>query len=95
LRPQAALGNSSIVVVRGIYTIDDERVDVEIEPQRRVEALNRRHGTRLRPALGVVDVDPAGDHTLYIGEVEHFECRDGRPLLFHAGKYGRLPLDNS
>jgi flavin reductase (DIM6/NTAB) family NADH-FMN oxidoreductase RutF len=43
----------------------------------------------------VVDVHPAGDHTLYIGEVEHFEFSDRRPLLFHAGKYRRLSLDNS
>jgi flavin reductase (DIM6/NTAB) family NADH-FMN oxidoreductase RutF len=41
----------------------------------------------------VVDIHPAGDHTLYIGEVAHFEMRDGRPLLFHAGKYRRLPSD--
>ena len=40
----------------------------------------------------VVDVHPAGDHTLYIGQVEHFEVADGRPLLFHAGKYRRLPV---
>jgi flavin reductase (DIM6/NTAB) family NADH-FMN oxidoreductase RutF len=38
----------------------------------------------------VVDIHPAGDHTLYIGEVEHFEFRDDRPLLFHAGKYQQL-----
>ena len=38
----------------------------------------------------VTDTHPAGDHTLYIGEVEHFEHRDDRPLLFHGGKYGRL-----
>jgi flavin reductase (DIM6/NTAB) family NADH-FMN oxidoreductase RutF len=43
----------------------------------------------------VVDIHPAGDHTLYIGEVEHFEHRDDRPLLFHAGKYGRLPFDTT
>jgi flavin reductase (DIM6/NTAB) family NADH-FMN oxidoreductase RutF len=38
----------------------------------------------------VADIHPAGDHTLYIGEVEHFEFREDRPLLFHAGKYRRL-----
>jgi flavin reductase (DIM6/NTAB) family NADH-FMN oxidoreductase RutF len=40
----------------------------------------------------VADTHPAGDHTLYIGEVEHFEHREDRPLLFHAGKYHRLKL---
>jgi flavin reductase (DIM6/NTAB) family NADH-FMN oxidoreductase RutF len=39
----------------------------------------------------VTDMYPAGDHTLYIGEVEHFEFREDRPLLFHAGTYRRLP----
>ena len=41
----------------------------------------------------VVDIHPAGDHTLYIGEVEHFESSEDRPLLFHAGKYRRLPVE--
>lgn len=40
--------------------------------------------------VDVVDMHPAGDHTLYIGRVEHFEARDGSPLLFHAGKYERI-----
>jgi flavin reductase (DIM6/NTAB) family NADH-FMN oxidoreductase RutF len=38
----------------------------------------------------VVDAHPAGDHTLYIGRVEHFEASDGRPLLFHSGQYQQL-----
>lgn len=33
---------------------------------------------------------PAGDHTLYIGRVEHFEWNDDRPLLFYAGRYRHL-----
>jgi flavin reductase (DIM6/NTAB) family NADH-FMN oxidoreductase RutF len=39
----------------------------------------------------VIDVHPAGDHTLYIGQVEYFEARDDKPLLFYAGKYHQLP----
>jgi flavin reductase (DIM6/NTAB) family NADH-FMN oxidoreductase RutF len=38
----------------------------------------------------VLDAHPAGDHTLYIGRVEHFEARDDKPLLFYAGKYQQL-----
>jgi flavin reductase (DIM6/NTAB) family NADH-FMN oxidoreductase RutF len=38
----------------------------------------------------VIDVHPAGDHTLYIGRVEHFESRDDKPLVFYAGKYQQL-----
>ena len=41
----------------------------------------------------LIDVHPAGDHTLYIGKVEHFESRDGKPLLVYAGRYQQLRLD--
>jgi flavin reductase (DIM6/NTAB) family NADH-FMN oxidoreductase RutF len=40
--------------------------------------------------VDVIDIHPAGDHTLYIARVEHFEANDGKPLLFHAGRYGQL-----
>jgi flavin reductase (DIM6/NTAB) family NADH-FMN oxidoreductase RutF len=43
----------------------------------------------------VVDAHPAGDHTLYIGEVEHFEWREERPLLFYGGKYQQLRSDKA
>jgi flavin reductase (DIM6/NTAB) family NADH-FMN oxidoreductase RutF len=58
-----------------------------------------RHGIPLlEGAVGhfvvrVIDAHPAGDHTLYIGEVEHFESRDERPLLFYAGGYQHLRRD--
>jgi len=32
----------------------------------------------------------AGDHTIYIGQAEHLSAREGRPLLFFAGKYRGL-----
>lgn len=35
----------------------------------------------------------AGDHTIFIGEVEHLSCREGRPLLFYGGRYHALPGD--
>jgi flavin reductase (DIM6/NTAB) family NADH-FMN oxidoreductase RutF len=38
----------------------------------------------------VQDVHPAGDHTLYIGRVEHFESREEKPLLFYSGRYEQL-----
>jgi flavin reductase (DIM6/NTAB) family NADH-FMN oxidoreductase RutF len=38
----------------------------------------------------VVDVHPAGDHVLWIGEVQHLHHRDGEPLLFFAGRFGTL-----
>jgi flavin reductase (DIM6/NTAB) family NADH-FMN oxidoreductase RutF len=38
----------------------------------------------------VVDVHSAGDHVLWIGEVEHLSHRDGEPLLFYRGRFGTL-----
>jgi flavin reductase (DIM6/NTAB) family NADH-FMN oxidoreductase RutF len=36
----------------------------------------------------------AGDHTLFIGEVEHCERRNGIGLVFHHGRYGTTrPLE--
>jgi flavin reductase (DIM6/NTAB) family NADH-FMN oxidoreductase RutF len=41
----------------------------------------------------VVDARDAGDHTLYIGEVEYLSYLDGRPLLYYAGGYNQLKAD--
>jgi flavin reductase (DIM6/NTAB) family NADH-FMN oxidoreductase RutF len=38
----------------------------------------------------VVDVHAAGDHVLWIGEVEHLFHREGEPLLFYTGRFGTL-----
>lgn len=38
----------------------------------------------------VVDIVEAGDHTLFIGEVEHLAHREGKPLLYYAGRYAQL-----
>lgn len=38
----------------------------------------------------VVDMHPAGDHTLFIGEVETLSHQPGQPLIFHAGAYAQL-----
>jgi flavin reductase (DIM6/NTAB) family NADH-FMN oxidoreductase RutF len=32
----------------------------------------------------------AGDHTLYLGHVEHLASRRGDPLLFHLGVFGQM-----
>jgi len=37
--------------------------------------------------VDVIDIHPAGDHTLYIARVEHFEGGEGDPLLFYGGRY--------
>jgi flavin reductase (DIM6/NTAB) family NADH-FMN oxidoreductase RutF len=38
----------------------------------------------------VVAAKPAGDHTLFLGEVEHLAFSEGRPLLYFTGKYHNL-----
>jgi flavin reductase (DIM6/NTAB) family NADH-FMN oxidoreductase RutF len=41
----------------------------------------------------VVQVHPAGDHTVYVGHVEYIAWRDDRPLLFYAGQYRQLQVE--
>jgi flavin reductase (DIM6/NTAB) family NADH-FMN oxidoreductase RutF len=38
----------------------------------------------------LVDLHPAGDHTIFIGLVTHAEHADGTPLLYHGGQYRAL-----
>jgi flavin reductase (DIM6/NTAB) family NADH-FMN oxidoreductase RutF len=38
----------------------------------------------------VVDVHQAGDHTLFLGEVEYLHVGHGSPLVFYAGSYGQM-----
>ena len=61
-----------------------------------LELIRRPTGTTLIPeALAQLDcrlVAPhaAGDHTLFVGEVEYVDVNPGRPLLYHAAGYRRL-----
>jgi flavin reductase (DIM6/NTAB) family NADH-FMN oxidoreductase RutF len=38
----------------------------------------------------VVDVHRAGDHVLWIGEVEYLDHREDEPLLFYTGRFGTM-----
>lgn len=39
----------------------------------------------------VVDIHPAGDHLLYIAEIEHLRCgSEAPPLIFYTGSYKQL-----
>ena len=40
----------------------------------------------------IVDIHPAGDHRLYIGQVEYLNWWEKRPLLFYAGQYDQLTV---
>ena len=68
------------------------------EPPALVEAADPPliDGALTHVVAQVVDAHPAGDHTLFIGEVIHFEHSAGPPLIFHSGTYRRLltsPVD--
>jgi flavin reductase (DIM6/NTAB) family NADH-FMN oxidoreductase RutF len=38
----------------------------------------------------VTDILPGGDHDIFVGEIVAGDAREGQPLLFYSGKYGRL-----
>lgn len=38
---------------------------------------------------------PAGDHTIFVGRVEHVDAGPGEPLLYYRGQYDRLHQVNS
>ena len=70
--------------------------------------LSRRlHGVPIRTGLGgapviedaaavfectVATVTRAGDHEVYLGQVEHFARGDVEPLAYLAGRYGRVQV---
>ncbi|MDW8325069.1 MAG: flavin reductase family protein [Anaerolineales bacterium] len=70
---------------------------------RRVEGLTvnfiRKHemplieGALAHLVCRVVEAHPGGDHTLYIGQVEYLDWRDGRPLVFFSGQYRGLDIE--
>ena len=39
----------------------------------------------------ITALDEAGDHTIFIGNVQHVEHAAGKPLLFFRGNYAALP----
>jgi len=39
----------------------------------------------------IIETLEGGDHVIHIGEVQHAEAGEGRPLLFFRGKYHKLP----
>ena len=50
-------------------------------------------GTLCRLDCRVRAVQPAGDHWLILGEVMSFQRREGVPLVFHEGRFGRFVSD--
>ncbi|NEW36033.1 flavin reductase family protein [Nocardia cyriacigeorgica] len=44
-------------------------------------------GSLVQLGARIVDRHIAGDHTLFIAEVQQLQLRDGEPLLFHTGSF--------
>ena len=65
---------------------------VQIRFVRRADAM-LLEGAIASFVVRVKDIHPAGDHTMYVGSVEHFEHCEDKPLLFYSGKYERLCVD--
>jgi flavin reductase (DIM6/NTAB) family NADH-FMN oxidoreductase RutF len=66
----------------------------EVNPD--VRFRHSLHGTPLLEGVlatldcKVVDAHVAGDHTIFIGEVEEISWTDGNPLLYYGGAYRKL-----
>lgn len=70
----------------------------DADEERRLGVRFRRTGTGiplLEEALAhigcnVVAQYMSGDHTIFVGEVESLELKEGEPLVYHRGKYREL-----
>lgn len=94
----------SVAEMFGVSVLaEDQRALSDHFAGRAVEGLHVRFVSRAGAMLvegaiasfvvRVSDIYPAGDHTLYVGSVEHFEHREDKPLLFYGGKYERLNIE--
>ena len=66
---------------------------VDVDHRSGVSGLPLLDGALASVECRVVAVHEAGDHTIFIGEVEHLQADNGDPLLFFRGKYRRLVDD--
>ncbi len=67
----------------------------ELPPEYRFESVHETplvDGAVAHVVATVVRSYWGGDHSLFLGQVEYARYGEGRPLLFHAGQYERLPL---
>ncbi len=55
-----------------------------------VEGMPLVKGALAHLICRVLQTVEAGDHSLFIGEVEHLAHREGKPLLYYAGRYAHL-----
>jgi flavin reductase len=78
------------------YYANPERDHLHAEAEAGAKFDRTRHGTPvLRGALAYLEcrlhsAQDAGDHTIFIAEVEDVVVRSGNPLLFFRGKYRKV-----
>jgi flavin reductase (DIM6/NTAB) family NADH-FMN oxidoreductase RutF len=81
------------------YYARPERTHERAEAEAGARFDRTRHGTPiLREALAYLEcrlqsAEDAGDHTIFIAEVEDVVVGDGDPLLFFRGKYRKVGED--
>lgn len=81
------------------YYARPERTHENAEVEAGARFDRTRHGTPiLRGALAYLEcrlqsAEQAGDHAIFIAEVEDVVVRDGNPLLFFRGKYRQVGED--
>jgi flavin reductase (DIM6/NTAB) family NADH-FMN oxidoreductase RutF len=67
------------------------RPSVDLEPEfTEVAGVPVLTGVVAVAVASIVDAHPAGDHTLFIGQVEALDFATGDPLLFYGGAYRGL-----
>lgn len=64
------------------------RPEPEGDPYVRVHGLPLIDGALVHLVCRIRERIAAGDHTLFLAEVEHLAYRDGVPLLYYRGRYG-------
>lgn len=66
------------------------RVDVGLEPFEELSGFPVVSGAVAQLVCRSYESFEAGDHTIFLGEVMALKHEEGRPLIFHAGRYDRL-----
>jgi flavin reductase (DIM6/NTAB) family NADH-FMN oxidoreductase RutF len=66
--------------------------DVAPAPFQRRHGVPVVEGSLASIVARVVDLHPAGDHTLVIGQVEHLDERSAAPLVYFRGRSARLAV---
>ncbi len=69
---------------------DQKTGDVDIPITRTERGGYTVDGSLAQMDCRVVTEHEAGDHTIFIGEVEEINVGDGRPLLFFEGRFGQI-----